>query len=246
MTQPTCAFQDCGKTVHSRGYCNGHYQQWRAGKELRPLGKYSRSPIDGMCTVEGCTNPHKSRGYCAKHRARMDRGTEIGGPELKNAPYGSLDELFQRNGWTEVIVRPELGACWEWNGGRNATGYGRTSFALKGKYNYLVHRLSYEHWVGDLLDSEVVCHKCDNPPCMNPAHLFKGSHADNQHDAVAKQRNAFGERNGHHKLTEDQVRSIRAAYVPRKVTQAYLGEVYGVSQTAIGLIVRGKRWSNQA
>lgn len=81
--------------------------------------------------------------------------------------------------------------CWEWTGYRNLQGYGQ---ALRrdektGKYRpHQVHRLAYEHHFGAIPDGHVVMHKCDNPACINPAHLTTGTQADNMRDMAVKGR----------------------------------------------------------
>ena len=140
--------------------------------------------------------------------------------------------------WSRV---PAKGSndCWEWSGYRNEHGYG----ALKGR---LAHRLVWQLERGPIPDGMNVCHRCDNPPCCNPAHLFLGTQSDNVHDMVSKGRrrggNVAGERNGASKLTDADVASIRERYVPRKVTLRQLATEYGVSDSAISMIVNGRRW----
>lgn len=85
-----------------------------------------------------------------------------------------------------VLTRPgDSFACWEWNAGRNAEGYGRVRYSGKSWY---AHRLSRHLAFGDL--PEAVCHHCDNPPCVNPEHLRSGTLADNQRESWAKGRHS--------------------------------------------------------
>jgi hypothetical protein len=87
----------------------------------------------------------------------------------------------------------------------------------------------------------LVCHHCDNPPCINPAHLFLGTHADNVADMDRKGRrrhmNGFGEQAHHVKLTDAQVAEIRRRYATGSETQAELADAFGVGQSQIWRIV---------
>lgn len=106
----------------------------------------------------------------------------------------------------------------------------------------LAPRAAYTAWVGDIPAGLVVCHYCDNPPCINPRHLFLGDRLENSHDAVKKRRVANGERKASQvKLSDAQVREVRLRYRAGGITQRALAEEYGVSQQLIGLIATGRR-----
>lgn len=91
--------------------------------------------------------------------------------------------------------------CWIWTAAKSAAGYGR--FKLNGRL-VSPHRLAYEMAFGDIPPGSDVCHRCDNPPCVNPEHLFVGSRSDNMQDCIAKGRFVARDRtrfciNGHDK-----------------------------------------------
>lgn len=109
------------------------------------------------------------------------------------------------------------------------------------------HRAAWTLTNGPIPDGMIVCHHCDNPPCVRPDHLFLGFDLDNAADRVAKNRSSrmvthWGETSPKAKLTAAQVEEIRARYAAGRVTQRELGEEFGVGQTQVGRIVRGVRW----
>ncbi len=133
--------------------------------------------------------------------------------------------------------------CHEWTGRRNANGY--PVVRMLGQ-DVLAHRLSFALNVGDLSDTDCVLHRCDNPPCINPEHLFKGTIADNVADMMAKGRHRTGygsaiepgEMHSTAKLTEDQARAIKAS--PERGT--ILAARYGISVATVSKIRTGKLW----
>ena len=133
--------------------------------------------------------------------------------------------------------------CWEWTGARTAAG-GYGEIMVDG-VPWRAHRLSWTLVNGPIADGARVLHRCDNPPCVRPEHLFLGSQAENVADMEAKgrARHPVGERHGNAKLTEEAVRSIRAAH-RSGVTRAYLARQHGVGWDAIGKIVSGEMWAH--
>jgi len=137
--------------------------------------------------------------------------------------------------WQKVIPEPNSG-CWLWTADTDLWGYGR--FRGPDKYTKVrAHRFSYELHKGPIGD-KLVCHSCDTPACVNPDHLFLGTVADNVADKVRKNRQCAGIRNTNAKLTEAQVREIRASVGPERV----IAKKYGVDGAVIGKIRRGQIW----
>lgn len=193
-----------------------------------------------ICTVDGCTRERgESRLYCTMHYQRVRRYGAPGEARERKAPTSlSNRDRFARIGWTEVTRRPELGPCWEWNGVRlSRSGYGQVS--LQSRRTAMAHRTSYVLHVGPIPDGMEVCHRCDNPPCVNPAHLFLGTRRENAADMVAKHRDLRGSRSPYAKLTFEQADAIRAEYAAGGISQTEIAERYGVKQAGISRVIRG-------
>ena len=143
----------------------------------------------------------------------------------------TLGEAFEW--WMPGLVPPIL-ECWEWPGSRLPKGYGVLSFG--GSHVY-AHVVAHQLFVGPVLKGEVVRHRCNHPPCVHPAHILKGTYADNSADMVHAGRQAYGASLPHTKLTEDDVLVIRSR---RTETSRRLAEEYGVSTSLIDAIKWGK------
>ncbi len=139
-------------------------------------------------------------------------------------------------------VHIEKFGCWSWTGGASGSGYGK--FKIEGK-QVSAHRFSYEHYRNPIPDGLFVCHHCDVKLCVNPLHLFIGTHRDNMRDMIKKGRAIYsrGERNGNSKLTLEQVNEIRNLR-EEKWKLKKIAEKFGVTETSISGICNHHVWTH--
>lgn len=130
--------------------------------------------------------------------------------------------------------------CWEWAGDRFNNGYGRIK--VDGKA-VLAHRYAYELAFGSIPAGVFVLHRCDNPACVRPSHLFLGSHTDNMRDMLSKGRGVFpkGSHHGNAKLSESDVTSMRQRHAGGE-SCASLGQEFGIGRGTVHRIVTGRAW----
>lgn len=141
------------------------------------------------------------------------------------------------------LVRDERTGCLNFTGGKVGIGYGRLRV---GRKLVLAHRHAYELAMGEIPDGMIVCHRCDNPSCCNPDHLFLGSQMDNMSDRSGKGRygsQARGTDNGAAKLTDVDVAEIRRL-VSSGAKQKDVAAQFGVTQPLISMIALRKNWDH--
>ncbi len=145
-----------------------------------------------------------------------------------------------RKRFENKIIR--TATCWLWNASvrKAKDGYGQINATGSPTKKLMAHRVAYELYVGSIPKGMLVLHRCDNPRCVNPEHLFLGTPLDNTTDMIRKGRNASqaGETNGYAKLTWKAIHLIRSDNRLQRVIAAE----YGVCQTLIGKIKRGEVW----
>ena len=150
----------------------------------------------------------------------------------------------------EKVDRNGDGGCWNWTASCIASGYGNMGVKRDGKWRVLAaHRLAWEFYRGpiphhDSYHGLCVCHTCDNRRCVNPEHLFLATNKGNTDDRDRKGRNVAykGERHGSSKLTENQVREIRA--LPEDIGWEEIAKKYGIGRTHVRRIRRRESWAH--
>lgn len=164
-------------------------------------------------------------------------GWKKGQPMLFVVGHRSKHPLT-RERFLERVDKQGDGGCWLWLGCKDKKGYGIIQRNRKAER---APRIAWELYIGTIPDKLFVCHKCDNPSCVNPDHLFVGTLQDNTADMVAKQRQIQGETVGSSKLTTIQVIEIRQRYRDG-VSQRALSKEYGITKSGIQHVVRRQTW----
>jgi len=174
-------------------------------------------------------------------------------------PRGGVRPRSVAERFWEKVKKTET--CWIWTGGTRGGGYGELFICRRADRTSVIEEAHAVSWVlhgGVIPVGHDVCHKCDNPPCVNPEHLFTGTRLDNMGDAKKKGRipsgdlapsrlrpeiRTTGERNGCHKLTAAQVLVIRARYA-QGVRSSALAREYGIGYQHVWQLVTRRRWAH--
>lgn len=225
-----CSIPSCSKPARSKGLCNAHYERMRLNGH--PLasgrGNSKRSSVTILCEV--CSSPF----HPWKGREKTSR-------TCSRKCNGAISRLMNSNSEADFdSYFAKEGRCWEWKGPMRWNGYG--IFSLRGA-SLLAHRYSYERSKGNIPEGLFVCHTCDNPPCVNPDHLWLGTHAENLEDMRVKGRahkgpSVHSEAHPLSKITRDIARAIRAD--PRPAHE--IAPEYAVSKSLVRGIKKGTHW----
>lgn len=191
------------------------------------------------CAHPACERDSRAVGLCANHyqqklyaerRTAQSRQYRVG--------YPDLEERFHSK-----YVRGADSQCWEWRGARREFGHG--IITRNGRVE-VASRIALELATGEPApDGMLACHRCDNPPCVNPKHLYWGTRQDNANDAVARSRYALGSDRPQARLIESNVADIKRRRAAGE-TIAELSREFGVSQPTIRSITTGKKWKHVA
>lgn len=188
-----------------------------------------------VCSVDGCEKEVTARGVCTTHYMQLRRAKLV---PVGTRAHGAVEERF----WRHV---DKTGDCWLWTGSsKSYAGYGRIGAGGAGGRYLLAHRVSYTIHHGPIPEGMVVMHQCDNPSCVNPAHLTVGTNAENIKQSYDKGRKItpFKQGAAHHEavLTEENVREIKGS----SLKNAQLARAFGCSGSAISAIRRGITWKH--
>lgn len=223
----SCSVAGCEKPVRARGWCNSHYLRWRrCGDPLGLRGSYE--PRTGTCIIDGCDRPIEGRRLCKKHWFRLKRH---GDPEEGGTAWGEpqrfLDEVASTHIGTECLL---------WPFARNGAGY-----AMCG--DKLAHRIVCEQQHGKPPTPEhEAAHSCGKGHlgCISRQHLGWKTRKENAADKITHGTSNRGERHGMNRLSETEVRSIRAML--GTMSQREIAKMFVVTPSLVSAINTRRAW----
>ena len=207
----------------------------------------AKSIARGPCTTPHCQGyPGRKvrRGLCQRCYDRALRAKRLPPPEIE---LTVAERFYSRTRWSNE-PHPVLGTkCLLWIAGKRcAFGYGGFKLS-RGSIALLAHRASWILFNGSIPDGKWVLHKCDVPACVNPSHLFLGTHDDNMRDMAVKGRAvggvSLGENHGASVLTESDVIDIRKRRGEGQ-TRSSIAAIFGISPGHVGDIAKRRIWSH--
>ena len=146
----------------------------------------------------------------------------------------SLEERF----WSRADKKSS-DECWEWLGSKLRGGYGNLN---QEGHTLQAHRYSYVLHIGDIPKGMLVCHSCDNPGCVNPEHLFLGTHLTNAMDKVSKDRQIKGEGIYNHKIVEADAIRIRELYSQGNLSMRKIAKMFGLCYSETNAVINKRTW----
>lgn len=180
-----------------------------------------------VCSIPGCGRVNCVRGLCQNHYMRLRRK---GTTDDRPTPEARFWALVERRGPDE---------CWPWRGWTNKSGHGQ--FMVTTRRRLPAHVFAWMLHNGPLpADKPQGLHRCDNPPCCNPAHVFPGTYRDNVADRHAKRRDARGDRHGMTKIPESGLRLLHERIAAGDRLKD-LAVAFGVATVTISKIKQGLR-----
>ena len=233
-----------------------------------------------ICTYCGEEKPQtafhwRSRKRGERHSRCKECINKVIAPKFRiHRPYIDHSRPIEDRFWCHVDKSKGPNGCWEWTGTRHAFGHGKIGMRRNGKWVMVqAHRVSYVMATGENIDGRVVCHHCDNPPCVNPAHLFAGTQADNLADAKNKGRihsgdNHYsrkrpdsvprgdkhwtrrikgaqaGERNPSSRYKEAEIKKVLRLYREGRLSQRAIARITGIDYRYVNQIVKRLVWTH--
>lgn len=182
-----------------------------------------------ICIIENCNSLARTRGMCSKHYQRWWKHGDASFVPPRSSRCAPLDRLLANS----IRLPPKSGqtiGCLEWRGsGDNTYGLMQINKKIIG-----VHRVTYSKMIGEISEGMLVCHTCDLPRCIEPTHLFIGTHHDNTQDMMKKGRS------GRAKLTTKNILEIRRSTETVKL----LAKKHNVTEICIRDVKRRITWQH--
>lgn len=199
-------------------------------------------------TAVSCERSQRRGPGCYQHRRPTEHTALLWRNGMSARLCTALANPVQRQSAERRLLdgvhRNPANGCWEWHRHRSVKGYGKTSVGGSSRrISCLAHRLSYALFCGPIPDEQFVCHRCDNPRCCNPVHLFPGDQQANMDDMKAKGHSTQGERSAFAKLTTADVLEIRRRYLAGEPVVA-IAKPFGIQPRHISWVATGKAWGH--
>lgn len=191
----------------------------------------------GVCYFEGCTGKVRANGLCASHNNQLYKGKPL--KALQTQYHGLTEEAR----FLKRVIVKNNDECWEWTGSRNQKEW-HGQWRNKAGEIELTHRASWRLFKSEIPGGLCVLHRCDNPICVNPTHLFLGTQSDNSNDMWQKGRarpaTSLGEKHGMSKLNVNAVLEIRSS----QLSGVELAKKFGITPTTVCDVRKRRIWKH--